>query len=160
MRHLNRVVTFLLLAGAIVSCRSQGMPATELNAEADLIRLRSQQLVEAEGRKDLEAILPFYAEDAVNQPPGAPAVQGREAIREFYMHFYQEVPLISLTSTVTALHVAQGGDLAYETGVNHLVLDKDGTRVEDVGKYLAVWRKVNGEWRVAAVSFSSDRPTS
>lgn len=159
MSHLRRAITSLLLAGAVVSCRPQGMPATDLNAEADLIRRRSQQLVEAEGRKELEAILPFYAEDAVNQPPGAPAVQGHQAIREFYMSFYREVPLVSFTSTVTALHVAQGGDLAYETGANHLVLDKGGTRVEDVGKYLAVWRKINGEWRVAAVSFSSDRPT-
>jgi hypothetical protein len=28
----------------------------------------------------------------------------------------------------------------------------------DIGKYLVVWRKVKGEWYVAALSVSSDAP--
>jgi hypothetical protein len=28
-----------------------------------------------------------------------------------------------------------------------------------MGKYLAVWKKIDGEWYAAALSFTSDAPT-
>jgi ketosteroid isomerase-like protein len=42
--------------------------------------------------------------------------------------------------------------------VNRFEFDKGGTRTEDVGKYLTVWRKIEGQWRIVAVAFSSDHP--
>ena len=52
--------------------------------------------------------------------------------------------------------VAQSGDLAYETGVNRMMFTTPQGDVLDVGKYLAVWKKVDGVWYVAALSFTSD----
>jgi ketosteroid isomerase-like protein len=158
MAHEIRVAAFLLLAGVSSACQRPAIQPADLNAEGERIRARSRQLVDAEGRKDVDKILPFYTQDAVSQPPGAPAAEGHAAIRKFYADFYQAVPLVSFTATINTVNVAQAGDLAYETGINRFLIDKAGTQVEDLGKYLAVWRKVNGEWYVAAVSFSSDRP--
>jgi hypothetical protein len=28
----------------------------------------------------------------------------------------------------------------------------------DMGKYLIVWKKINGDWFVSAISFTSDEP--
>ena len=56
------------------------------------------------------------------------------------------------------LEMASSGDLAYEYGVNRMVLAGDDHDLLDVGKYLAVWKKINGEWLVVALSFTSDAP--
>jgi len=159
MTQMRFPAAVLLLSGVLSGCQQGGVPEADLQSEAELVRRRSEQLVEAENRKDLDAVMTFYAQEAVIQPPGAPAVQGQEAIRQLYTSFFREVPFVSFTATNTALHVARGGDLAYETGINRFLLDKGGARVEEVGKYLGVWRKVDGEWRLAAISFSSDQAT-
>ena len=159
MTHFSRMFTIFFMAGMVSSCQPHSMPRVDLASEAERIRIRDQERVEAEGRKDLDAILAFFAEDAVIQPPGAPAAKGREAIRKLYIDLYKEAPFVSFTSSISTLSVAQGGDIAYSTGVDHYVLDRAGTRVEELGKYLAVWRKVDGEWRLAAGAFSGDGST-
>ena len=46
--------------------------------------------------------------------------------------------------------------MAWEYGINRLVFTGPDGDIVDLGKYLATWRKVDGEWYVAVVSFSSD----
>jgi hypothetical protein len=36
-----------------------------------------------------------------------------------------------------------------------VLVGEDGDLL-DVGKYLAIWKKIDGEWMVAALSFTSD----
>ena len=48
----------------------------------------------------------------------------------------------------------------YEYGVNRIVLAGPEGDLLDVGNYLAVWRKIDGEWFVSALSFTSDAPAS
>jgi len=52
--------------------------------------------------------------------------------------------------------MARSGDLAYETGVNRIVIRTPNGDMLDMGKYLIVWKKINGQWYVAALSFTSD----
>ena len=54
------------------------------------------------------------------------------------------------------VEMSAGGDLAYEYGVNRMVLAGEDGDLLDVGKYLAIWKKIDGEWMVAALSFTSD----
>ncbi len=80
------------------------------------------------------------------QPAGAQQVQGRDAIRALYGRFFSQ--LKQFGSITSHLEAPQGGDLAYEYGVNRLVLAGPEGDL-DVGKYLAVWRKIDGEWFVS-----------
>jgi ketosteroid isomerase-like protein len=34
-----------------------------------------------------------------------------------------------------------------------------GKRIEDSGKFVVAWKKVNGEWKVAYDIYNSDKPT-
>ena len=52
------------------------------------------------------------------------------------------------------------GGLAYEYGINRFIFETPDGPFEDYGKYLAVWTKIDGEWFIAALSFSGDRPVS
>ena len=106
---------------------------------------------------DIEGSLAFWAPDGVLLPPGAPPVVGHDALRELYGQFF--APNVkSFGSTTTHVEISESGDMAWEYGVNRLVLTGPDGDLLDLGKYLATWRKIDGEWFVAAVSFSSDAP--
>ena len=140
-------------AASIVACAG---PQVDIAAEIEDLRARGEVIVAAEVAQDTEAALAFWAEDAIAQPAGAPQVQGHDALRALYGEFFG--PLKEFESTTSHREVSQGGDLAYEYGVNRMVLAGPDGDVLDVGKYLAVWKKIDGEWFVIALSFTSDAP--
>ena len=159
MPSLLRCAMSLQVLAAVAACQASDSGKSR-EAETARLRERSEQLVAAEAQRDIDKVLKYYSPDAIIEPPSAPVVKGHDAIRELYKEFYRTVPFVSFTATITALEVAGAGDLAYETGINRFEFDKGGARSEDLGKYLTVWRKVNGEWLVAAVAFSGDHPPS
>jgi uncharacterized protein (TIGR02246 family) len=150
------IPVFLIFTLAL-GCQAKGNGNLSDQAEARRLRERSAAVVAAEARKNIDSVLTYYAADAVIQPPGAPAAKGHDAIRQLYADFYRAVPFTSFTASITTLEVGAGGDLAYETGVNRFGFDSAGRSTEDIGKYLTVWRKLDGEWRIVAVAFSGDR---
>jgi uncharacterized protein (TIGR02246 family) len=105
---------------------------------------------------ELDGLVSAYAHDAVYLPPHHKALHGREAIRE-----YLKTPLghgiSDLAFQVT--YIKHHGPIAWDVGTYHMTIPQsDGTRKEDHGKYLAVWRRVGKSWFIAADSWSSDLP--
>lgn len=149
------------LAVAIVLASTVGPAAAQtvdLAAEEAAVRARSAEIVAAEDEKNVDAAVAFYLEDAIVQAPDAPPVNGRAAIRDFYTQMVT-IPYTDLSSDPVDIQVAASGDMAFEHGINRLTLPSpDGGSVTEVGKYLLVWKKVDGEWRIAALSFSMDEP--
>jgi ketosteroid isomerase-like protein len=54
-------------------------------------------------------------------------------------------------STIMRLEVAEGGQMAYDYSTFHLSFDLKKEHRELDGSSLRVWKKVNGEWKVAAM---------
>ncbi|HSG81312.1 MAG TPA: nuclear transport factor 2 family protein [Gemmatimonadota bacterium] len=153
---MRRYVVALAFASAsAVACSG---PQVDVAAETEAVRARSRAIVAAEAAQDVDAALAFWAPDAVAQPAGAPQAQGHDAIRALYGQFFDTGQLKELEGTTSYLVVSQGGDLAYEYGVNRMVFTGPEGDLLDMGKYLAVWQKIEGEWYVAALSFTSDAP--
>jgi ketosteroid isomerase-like protein len=148
----------VLFAG-LVSAQGCATRGPDLQSDARDLRERSTRIAALEGEKNIDSILTFYDDHAVIQPPGQAPVSGREAIRELYEEF-RKIPFVTFKASITTLEVGAGGDLGYETGVNRFEFERGGARTELVGKYLAVWRKKDGQWRIVALSFSDDRPSS
>jgi len=153
MRWQTFVVT--CCAATVVAC---ARPQVDLAAETEAVRARSEAIAAAEAAQDTEAALAFWAPDAVAQPAGAPQVQGHDALRALYEQFFGSGQLKEFSGTTSHVVVSQGGDLAYEYGVNRMVFAGPDGDLLDVGKYLVVWQKTNGEWYVVALSFTSDAP--
>ena len=158
MKKLLTAIPLAILLCFTFGCR-QGEevakePAVDVEAE---VRARSKAVVAAEMSFDWETAVTFYASDVIVQPANAPQIHGREALLEQYRTFPK---MIELGSTSTAIIPAASGDMAYEYGVNRFVFETPNGQVEDLGKYLAVWTKINGEWFIAALSFSSNTPIS
>lgn len=104
----------------------------------------------------LEGVVAAYAEDAVYLPPHHEAVHGRDAIRE-----YLKAPfghgVSDLTFEVT--YIKQEGSIAWDVGTYRMnIPHTDGTKREDHGKYLTVWRRAGMNWLIAADAWSSDLP--
>jgi uncharacterized protein (TIGR02246 family) len=153
--RMRRLIVVLVLLPVIAGCAAA--PQVDVTAEVEAIRARSAGLVAAEVAQDAALSTSFYAPDAISQPAGSPQLQGRDAIHELYGHFFSGM-LKDFEGITTHIDVAASGDLAWEYGSNHMVLNGPDGDLLDVGKYLAVWKKMDGEWYIAALSFSSDAP--
>jgi uncharacterized protein (TIGR02246 family) len=129
-------------------------------ADAQSIRELERRAREAVEAKDLDRYVSFYADDALLLWPGAPMVTGRAAIREF-MRVFLSMPDFSLSFETAKVEVSRDGDFAYSLGTNKVTLvDSNGRRMKDRGKYLTVYRKQpDGTWKVVADTGNSDLPS-
>ena len=105
---------------------------------------------------DLDRVVATYAPDAVYLPPHHEAVHGRDSIRE-----YLKAPLghgvADLAFDVT--YIRQSGGIAWDVGTYRMsVPQNDGTKREDHGKYLTVWKRAGTKWVITADAWSSDLP--
>ena len=99
----------------------------------------------------------MYWEDAVLQPPGAPAATGRAAIREYLALDSAATKAAGLSLNIpVAGDVDVSGDLAYEAG-SFTVTDAAGATV-DAGKYIGVFQKRDGKWLYIRDTWNSDNP--
>jgi hypothetical protein len=105
-------------------------PRVDVRGEADAIRRLSTEWLAAEVSKDVEGAVAMYADDAVELPSNTPMVVGKEAIRTWYKGWLPDSALSVTFAT------------------------------EDVGKYLTVWKRVGGKWKVLADMNASDQPVA
>jgi ketosteroid isomerase-like protein len=99
----------------------------------------------------------MYWDDAVLQPPGAPAAVGRVAIRKFLAADSAATRSAGLTMNIPeAGAVDVSGDLAYEAG-SYTVTNASGATV-DAGKYIGVFQKRDGKWLYIRDTWNSDMP--
>jgi ketosteroid isomerase-like protein len=125
------------------------VPTTTARDEkaALLERDREWAALASEG-KDVERILSFWTEDAKVFPPGAPVVDGKQAIREFVTSSLS-IPGFRISWEPAEAVVSPSGDMGYTIGRNHLTMpDAAGNLKTESGRGVAVWRRDHdGTWR-------------
>jgi|SRR5881296_1204810 len=148
-----------LLVVASVTLAGCARPV-DTSAEEHAIREFDRRFVHAVVARDTMAIGDFYADAAEFLAPNAPRLTGRAAIRTAWAQFLR-LPNVTLYFSPTKVWVSSAGDLAYETGPYRLTYDgPKGKRVEDTGKFVVAWRKVDGGWKVQYDIFNSDKPAA
>ena len=154
-------VRLLLLVAPVVTLSLGCWRATQvdLQAEAATIHALSRQWQAAVNARDLDACLEFYAPGAVEMQPNSPAIMGLPAIRAWFETGLLQ-PGITNSFAPDTIEVAASGDLAYDRGTYRFAMETPSGRVEDVGKYLMIWRKIDGEWKVEVDISNSDQPLS
>jgi len=102
---------------------------------------------------DTAAIGQMYAEDAYLLPSGGEMVKGRAAIQAFWTKAAEGIGDFKLT-TVDVKPL--GNDAAREIGT--FTLKTKGQPPQEVtGKYVVVWQKVGGDWRLATDIWNTDK---
>jgi len=115
------------------------------------------QMLEAAKAKDVERVLSFYADEALNFPPNAPLISGKEEVRAFWSELVENP---NLTWQTTKVEVSRSSDLAYSFGTYGLTTSSaEGEPLDDHGKWVVVWKKQpDGTWAHIIDIFNSDAP--
>jgi len=101
------------------------------------------------------AIIPFYENDAVLMPPAQPTAKGRMAVRQSLAANLTEMAASGFATTISeGAEIVVSGDYAFRSGT-YSTTDKTGATV-DTGKWLEVWHKANGAWRITKSISNSD----
>ena len=83
---------------------------------------------------------------------------GPAAIQAFETKFYENNPKISVTWSTESVRVAESGELAIQTGEFHDMGVGPKGEGEERGRFVTVWKKANGEWKVAHDIAASTMP--
>lgn len=111
--------------------------------------------VEKARRRDLDGCVGYFAPDGAFMAPNAFAARGHDAIRHAWAAMF-ELPNLTVTFGPTSVDEAAASDMCYEIGTWAIGFDTPNGRHEDHGKYVVVWRKLGGAWKVMADIFNSD----
>lgn len=126
------IVLFSALGGSAV--------AQDARAAIDAVNKR---FVAASNKGDAAAAAALYSSDGQAFPPNSPVVSGRAAIEKMWKGVFDSgITNVSLTTTEVEPH----GDFAFESGSYELKFKDD--KVADRGKYIVVWKRENGQWRL------------
>ncbi len=107
---------------------------------------------------DAAGVSRLYAADGAMMATGAPIALGQPALEKAWGGL-MAAPGFGLTFKADQIVVASGGDMALDRGTYLLTLGGPNGPTEEVGKYVVVWRNVDGQWKVAADIFNSDGAT-
>ena len=134
--------------------RAAGAANAPLSRAETAVRKISRDWAQACNTKQLDDLVELYAADAVVLRPNLPPVRGTAALRELFFAILDaglgEVEF-------EPLRVDMFGEVACEAGrCKMLVPVAMGKRREERGKYLMVYNRQNGEWKITADSWSSD----
>lgn len=150
--HFTRIALAFLVATA--ACEGPDARDTD-DASAGLTAEQKEAVLAADWAyaenwlaNEPDAVMRTLSDDAVIVPSGEPAIEGSEAIREFWW------PADQPPTTVTGYAVRQlevGGlpGFAYVRGAYSLSFDYDGAQFESEGTYLSLLRRGDRGWRIS-----------
>ena len=98
------------------------------------------------GKRNFNALDRIYTADARILPPGAPLIEGREAIKKFWSDMIAGANAKS--AVLTSVDVMHTGDGAVEIGKAVLrIAPGGGDEAEVEVKYVVFWREEEGRWK-------------
>ena len=134
------------------------MQHSKHQADEHKIRELDAQWGDAASKGDLDAVVGFYASDASLVWPGAEAVHGTANIRTAWQGMFKQYDKLTLKFTAKRIDLSPDAQMASDFGVVALGYDSDKGPVSETAKYLVVWRKDGGHWKVLYDSWNTNTP--
>ena len=132
--------------------------AQDKKADEQAIRDISKKWLEFEKKKDMAGIAALFADDGTLYRSGYETAVGKDAIKNQLTKMQQLNPKEEGDFSTDRVDVASSGDMAVEYGKYTVKNTGPEGKDSDQGKYVTVYRKVNGVWKVAADISSSTKP--
>ena len=135
-------------------------PKVDIVAEAEAIRNLEEQWNVALQNKDVDKIMSLYAPDAVWMFPNEPIMNSHQSIREKLVADFADTTILfnTISGGVDNVQVSSSGDIAFARGHERLSIKKEEGTIEEIGKWLDVWKKIDGEWKCILIIGNSDKP--
>jgi uncharacterized protein (TIGR02246 family) len=134
---MRRIALIIAFAAGLTA------PAVAQKAEIEAVNAK---WVEFFNKGDFAGVASLYTADATAFPPGSAMVQGRAAIGAMWKGMAEQVG----DPKVTTLDVKPLGPAAAREIGTFSLKTKGPTPQEVTGKYVVVWEKVGGDWKLAA----------
>jgi uncharacterized protein (TIGR02246 family) len=147
---LIQLATLLIVFAAAPQLSAQ---AETLSDALKQIEKANAEFMAAFARGDAKAVAGMYTERAWVLPPNQETVEGRAAIEAFWKATMDAgIKGVALKTR----EVEAFGDTAIETGT--ATVFGSGDAVVDEGKYVVIWKRDGGRWRLHRDCWNSSRP--
>jgi len=147
---LKEFLAFLIALSLLLKL---GAATAQPSAIRGVIEAGNKQWSTAFSTGDSAALAAMYTPNAQLLPMHTEIVSGREAIQQFW----QGVMASGVKgAALTTLEVDEQGETAYEVGKYEL--RGEGNKVLDHGKYVVVWKREQGQWRLHRDIWNSTLP--
>lgn len=151
-----------VVLGAAVALTACSALAPEITAETGpddakvLIKL-DEDWSKAAGKRDVDLVASFYAENAIVYPPNEPVCVGRAAAKKVWAAYLSD-PSFSISWKTARAEVSGSGELGYTAGTyEDSFKGPDGKLVQEKGKFLCVWKKqADGNWKAIQDMWNTD----
>jgi len=147
------------LNGKITSVNSFGKDVKPLSAEEKMARVK-EEIVALEkswdayyNSGDLDSLLKLYADDAVRLPNNKNSITGKEAIKK---GMEDEIAIRKKGFTSTSETTDVFGDENTVTEIGKTIRKDALGKVKSTGKYITVWKKVNGKFITVREMWNDD----
>ena len=140
---------------SLAACTQAGV---NIEAETAALRAAADAYHSAGSGQDVDQVVSSYTSDSVTLPPNSPAFEGLDGVRDFATAFTQ-LPGFSMSFGDTVAKVSAGGDMGYTLVDTIITVDgPDGNPVEDRLRDFHLWRKDDGQWKIAVDIWNSGLP--
>ena len=131
------------------------MNTTKKKSDEDIIRKLDEDWGNAASAKKLDAVVAVYAADGALVWPGAPAAHGTAQIRSNWKELFKTTPGLYLRFTPERIDISADGTFASDFGKVEFGHDSnEWVHVTEIAKYVVVWKKVGGNWKVLYDSYN------
>ena len=150
---MKQSLTFLMFVLFLYSCNNKNASSSEngndkitefdLNAAKSEIQKKTKLFTEAHIKKDTAYLNNSFSQDAKVFPPNSEIVTGIKAISKLNSDWVN-YGVYKFEEETTSFYGNE--DLVIDEGTYYLVYGKEKTI--DKGKYINIWKNVNGEWKI------------
>ncbi len=121
--------------------------------ERAIVEEQGKQFIAAVKKGDAAAVAAMYTVDSRALPPNEEMAAGRAAIQRSWQGAI-DAGVRNLAFHV--IEVERRGDSIYEVG-KYILVDAGGTEI-DRGKYIVIWKKEEGKWKLHRDIWNSSMP--
>jgi len=146
---MTRHIALALLALASILPRPMVAQAGDVRAE---IRKRDQAWEKAYNAGDAAALTALYTKDAQVMAPGAETASGPAAIQAYFAEDVKG----GAKNALTLEDLVSFGDYALETG-KYVATSAEGKHL-DHGKFMTLYKKTDGGWKILRDTWNSSMP--
>lgn len=150
----NNPARLIIIAMTCLAIQAYPQSAARLEEAKKAIAESNSIYFQAFVKGDPALFVNRYAEDCCIMPPDSPALCGRQAALEFFRLAYDQIKLRNGKFITTQIYGA-GEDYVVEEGLWQS-FDANNVMFDD-GKFLVLWKKTAGGWKMFRDSFSSNR---
>jgi uncharacterized protein (TIGR02246 family) len=136
-----------------LQCGAAAIASEQIDYRAQ-IDAANRKVHETLAKRDAAAIAALYTIDAMVLPPRQESVRGRDEIRNFWQASLAGGGDAEMT--IATVEVEGRGDTAFEVGT-YVFSGKDG-KILDHGKFVVIWKLVDGAWKVHRDIYNSSVP--